>query len=81
MAWVRERTIPNDRHLSTKLVPTFTDRGCHVVSVTDPYGRILSFLDRSCYFFFQVAPHEAEWTPFQTHCFAENVVAPGIGNL
>jgi hypothetical protein len=26
------------------------DRGCHVVSVTDPYGRILGFLDRSCYF-------------------------------
>jgi hypothetical protein len=28
-----------------KLVPTFADRGCHVVSVTDPYGRILIFLD------------------------------------
>jgi hypothetical protein len=28
----------------------FTDRWCHVVSVTDPYGRILGFLDRSCYF-------------------------------
>jgi hypothetical protein len=27
-----------------------------VVSVKDPYGRILDFLDRSCYFFFQVAP-------------------------
>jgi hypothetical protein len=25
----------------------FADRGCHVVSVTDPYGRILGFLDRS----------------------------------
>jgi hypothetical protein len=24
--------------------------GCHVVSVTDPYGRILGFLDRSRYF-------------------------------
>jgi hypothetical protein len=32
--------------LSTKLVPTFADRGCHVVSGTDPYGRILGFLDR-----------------------------------
>jgi hypothetical protein len=30
--------------------------GCRVVSVTDPYGRILGFLDRSRYFFFQVAP-------------------------
>jgi hypothetical protein len=26
------------------------DRGCHVVSVTNPYGRILGFLDRSRYF-------------------------------
>jgi hypothetical protein len=25
-------------------------KGCHVVSVTDPYGRILGFLDRSRYF-------------------------------
>jgi hypothetical protein len=28
-------------------VPTFADRGCHVVSVTDPYSRILGFLDRA----------------------------------
>jgi hypothetical protein len=21
----------------------------------------------------------AEWTPFQTHCYSENLVAPGIG--
>jgi hypothetical protein len=26
------------------------DRGCHVVSVTDPYCRILGFVDRSRYF-------------------------------
>jgi hypothetical protein len=45
-----------DRRLSAKLVPNFADRVCHVVSVTDPYGRILGFLDRSRYFFFQVAP-------------------------
>jgi hypothetical protein len=32
--------------LSAKIVPTFTDRGCHVVTVTDPNGRILGFLDR-----------------------------------
>jgi hypothetical protein len=37
---------PNDRRLSAKIVPTFTDRRCHVVSVTDSYGRILGFLDR-----------------------------------
>jgi hypothetical protein len=23
-------------------------------------------------------PHEAEWTPFQTRCFSENVEARGI---
>jgi hypothetical protein len=27
---------PSDRRLSAKLVPTFADRGCHVVRVTDP---------------------------------------------
>jgi hypothetical protein len=34
----------------------FADRGCHVVSVTDPYGRILGFLDRSPLLHYQVAP-------------------------
>jgi hypothetical protein len=29
--------------LSAKLVPTFEDRGCYVVSMTDPYSRILGF--------------------------------------
>jgi hypothetical protein len=41
-----------------------------VVSVTDPYGRILGFLDRSSYFSIKQllnCTHEAEWTPFQTH--------------
>jgi hypothetical protein len=42
--------------LSAKLVPTFADRWCHVVTVADPYGCILGFLDRSGYFVFQVAP-------------------------
>jgi hypothetical protein len=45
-----------NRRLSAKLVPTSADRGCHVVNVTDLYDRILGFLDRSRYFFFQVAP-------------------------
>jgi hypothetical protein len=47
---------PSDRRLLAKLVSTFADRGCHVVSVTDLYGLILGFLDRSRYFFFQVVP-------------------------
>jgi hypothetical protein len=41
---------PRDRHFSVKLMPAFAVRGCHVVSVTDPYGRILGFLDRIRYF-------------------------------
>jgi hypothetical protein len=41
---------PRDRCLSAKSLPTFADRRCHVVSVTDPYGLILDFLDRSRYF-------------------------------
>jgi hypothetical protein len=45
-----------ESRLSGKLVQIFADRECHVVSVTDPYDRILGFLDRSSYFFFQVAP-------------------------
>jgi hypothetical protein len=47
---------PSDHRLSAKLVLTFADRGCHVVSVTDSYSPILGFLERSRYFFFQVAP-------------------------
>jgi hypothetical protein len=39
-----------------KLVPTSVDRECHVVSVVDPYGHVLGFLDRGRYFFFQAAP-------------------------
>jgi hypothetical protein len=52
-----------------------------VVSVTDPYGRILGFLDRSLYFSIKKllnCTHEAECTPFQTHYFSENLVVPGI---
>jgi hypothetical protein len=38
---------PSDSRLSAKRLSTFADKGCHVVSVTDPFGRILGFLDRS----------------------------------
>jgi hypothetical protein len=41
---------PSVRRLSAKRLPTSADRGCHVVSVTDPSCRILGFLDRSRYF-------------------------------
>jgi hypothetical protein len=35
----------SNRRLSVKYLPTFVDRGCHVVNVMDPYCRILGFLD------------------------------------
>jgi hypothetical protein len=47
---------PSDRRLSVKLVSTFTDKGCHVVSAADPHGLILEFLNRRCDYFFQAAP-------------------------
>jgi hypothetical protein len=46
----------SDRRLSAKFVLTFADRGCHMVSAADSYVRVLGFIDRSCYYFFQVAP-------------------------
>jgi hypothetical protein len=52
-----------------------------VVCATDPYDRILDFLDLSRYFFSKQLlnrTHEAEWTPFQTHYLLENLAAPGI---
>jgi hypothetical protein len=52
MAFVRELTIPTEKQ---PLVDLRTE-GCRVVSVGDPYGRNLCFLDWAHYFFFQVAP-------------------------
>jgi hypothetical protein len=46
---------PSGHRLCSKLEPNFADRGCYVVSVMDPYGCILCFLDRSRYFSFEVA--------------------------
>jgi hypothetical protein len=46
VAIVLKRTIPTERpRLLAKLVSTFADRGCRVVSTTDPHGRNLGFLD------------------------------------
>jgi hypothetical protein len=57
VAWVREWTIPTEwGQLVAKLMPIFTDTGCQALSLTYPYRRILGFLDRSHYFFCQVAP-------------------------
>jgi hypothetical protein len=67
----------SDLRLSAKLVPTLADRGCHMGSVTDPYG----FLDGAANLPSKQllnCIHEAEWTPFQTLYFTKNLVAPGI---
>jgi hypothetical protein len=71
---------PSDCRLLAKWLPTFADKGCHVVSVTGPYGRIIDFLDRSRYFPIKKllsCSHESEWTPFQTH-YIFFLVVPGI---
>jgi hypothetical protein len=39
VALVHELYRPSDRRLSAKLVPTFANKGCRVVSDTDNYGR------------------------------------------
>jgi hypothetical protein len=51
MASVHKRTIPTERPpLVSEVSANFLRiEGCHVVSVTNPYGRILGFLDRSRY--------------------------------
>jgi hypothetical protein len=57
VASVRKRTIPTERPpLVSEVSANFADRGFHMVSVTNPYCRILDFLDRSRCYFFQVAP-------------------------
>jgi hypothetical protein len=57
VALTRKRTIPTERPpLVSEVSAEFADRGCRVVSATDPHARILGFLDRSRYYFFQVAP-------------------------
>jgi hypothetical protein len=46
VALVRKRTTPTERPpLVGKISANFADRGCHVVSATDPHGRNLGFLD------------------------------------
>jgi hypothetical protein len=58
LALVRERTIPTGRPPLVGEVSTnfLWIEECRVVNAVDPYGRILGFIDRSSYFFFQVAP-------------------------
>jgi hypothetical protein len=61
---------PSEPKLSVKLVPTFEDRACHVVGVTDPYGGSFGFLDRSRYFFLHGAT-EHSFTCDCLHVFTQ----------
>jgi hypothetical protein len=63
-------------------VPTFVDRGVsRGQRGGSPTVVYLSFLDRRSYFLSSSSSFiltRAEWTLFQTHCYSENLVAPGI---
>jgi hypothetical protein len=63
------------------LVPTFADRGLSRGQRGGSRTVVnLNFLDQSLYFSFKlplIYPHEAEWTPFETHCYSENLAASG----
>jgi hypothetical protein len=61
-------------------MPTFADRGVSRGRRGGPPTVVnLSFIDRIHYFSVQyIYPREAEWIPFQTHCYAENLIALGI---
>jgi hypothetical protein len=51
MVWVRERTIPTERPpLVGEVISNFCGQRVPRGQRTDPYGRILGFLDRSRYF-------------------------------
>jgi hypothetical protein len=58
MVLICKQTIPTDRppHVGEISANFCGQRGCHVVSAMDPHGHTLGFLDRSHYYFFQVAP-------------------------
>jgi hypothetical protein len=57
VALVREHTIPTERPpFDGEVNDNFADSECRLVSSMDPHVRILGFLDRSSYYFVQVAP-------------------------
>jgi hypothetical protein len=64
------------------LVSTFPDRGVsRGERGRSPIVVNLSFLDRSHYFLSSSSSFiltRVEWTPFQIHCYSENLGAPGI---
>jgi hypothetical protein len=66
------------------LVPTFPDTGLSRGQDGESLAVVnLSFLDRSRYFSSSNRSSSftltrAEWTPFQTQCYSENLAAPGM---
>jgi hypothetical protein len=83
VVWVRERTIPTERPpLVGEVRANFLRiKGATWSAWRIPTAVISVFLTGTATFYFKwllSCSHEAEWIPFQTHCFSESLVAPGI---
>jgi hypothetical protein len=66
---------------TSEVVPIFAVGGCCDVAQRMPSEVNLSFLGRSRYFFFQVAPQLTSWgwmDHVQNHYYSENPAPPGI---
>jgi hypothetical protein len=77
--------LQSSRYRSAKLVPTLTDRGVSRGQRNDSPRPFISVHKTGIRYLFirqllnwPRGAHEAEWTPFQTHCHSENLAAPGI---
>jgi hypothetical protein len=81
---VRKRTIQTDRPPLVEEIwcQLLLIEGCRVVSAADPLRSLISvFLTGAVIFLSSSSSFtiiRADWTPFQTHCYSENLVAPGI---
>jgi hypothetical protein len=70
VAWAHYQTISTERrHLLAKLLSTFVDRECHVVSVTD---RSAFKTGATTFSSKWLLTNEADWTLLQTQYFSEN---------
>jgi hypothetical protein len=67
---------PSDRRLSAKLVPTFADRGCRVVSATDLHVRILGFVDQTSWHSLVKVPCGGRLGYHRASCTSKRV--PGV---
>jgi hypothetical protein len=84
MALVRERTIPTERPplVGESLVPIFGEYRGVAWSARQIPTAVISVLVKGAATFYSKqllnCTHEAEWTPFQTNYFSENLPAPGM---